>query len=117
MVNKLISKIKNTMTKNKNLYPLEDNEFMFSTKEIEDITEQNKQKLEKAKKMLEDAGYIVKRTGSTSSISKTIITNKKDVSDSNLKDLKEVLGVGSITTNKQSYSNVDVNIIIGKDFK
>ena len=46
MVNKLITKIKNTITKNKNLYPLEDDEFMFSTKEIEDLTEQNKQKLE-----------------------------------------------------------------------
>lgn len=74
-------------------------------------------KLEKAKKTLEDAGYIVKKTGKTSSISKTIITNKKDVTDDNLKTLKELLGVGSISTNKQNYSTVDISIIIGKDFK
>lgn len=67
MVNKLISKIKNTMTKNKNLYPLEDNEFMFSTKEIEDLTEQNKQKLENLKK-----GTEKKKTLSFTAVSKKL---------------------------------------------
>ena len=67
MVNKLISKIKNTMTKNKNLYPLEDNEFMFSTKEIEDLTEQNKQKLENLKK-----GTEKKKTISFTAVSKKL---------------------------------------------
>lgn len=74
-------------------------------------------KLEKAKKILEDAGYTVKKTGKTSSISKTIITNKKDATDDSLKKLKDLLGVGSISTNKQNYSTVDISIIIGKDFK
>ena len=77
----------------------------------------DKSKLEKAKKMLEDAGYIVKKTGNTSSISKTIITNKKDIADSDLKKIKEVLGEGSLSTNKTNYSTVDVSIIIGKEFK
>ena len=67
--------------------------------------------------MLEDAGYIVKKTGNTSSISKTIITNKKDITDSDLKKIKEVLGEGSLSTNKTNYSTVDVSIIIGKEFK
>ena len=74
-------------------------------------------KLEKAKKVLEDAGYTVKKTGKTSSISKTIITNKKDVTDDDLKKLKETIGVGSVSTNKQNYSTVDISIIIGKDFE
>lgn len=42
-------------------------------------------KIEKAKKLLEEAGYNVKKTGKTSSIAQTIITNKKDVTDENLK--------------------------------
>lgn len=76
----------------------------------------DKTKLEKAKKLLEDAGYEVKKTGNTTSISKTVITNKKDVTDENLKDIKETLGTGSISTNKSSTSLVDVSIVIGKDF-
>lgn len=77
----------------------------------------DKTKLEKAQKVLEEAGYKIKKTGKTSSISKTIITNKKDVSSENLKKLKETLSVGSITTNKVSNSQVDITIIIGKDFE
>lgn len=76
----------------------------------------DKTKLEEAKKVLENAGYKVKKTGNTTSISKTVITNKKDVTDENLKDIKETLGVGSISTNKSSTSLVDVSIVIGKDF-
>lgn len=76
----------------------------------------DKTKLEEAKKLLEDAGYKIKKTGNTTAISKTIITNKKDVTDEKLKDIKETLGVGSISTNKSSTSLVDVSIVIGKDF-
>ena len=73
-------------------------------------------KVEEAKKLLEDAGYKVKKTGKTSSIAKTIITNKKNASDEDLKNMKQVLGRGNISTNKSSTSLVDVTIIIGKDF-
>ncbi len=76
----------------------------------------DKNKLSEAKKQLEDAGYRVKKTGSTTSISKTIITNKKGISDDNLKQIKEALGTGSISTNKSSTSIVDVTVVIGKDF-
>lgn len=76
----------------------------------------DKTKLEEAKKMLENAGYKVKKTGNTTSISKTVITNKKNVTDEKLKDIKKTLGVGSISTNKSSTSLVDVSIVIGKDF-
>ena len=76
-----------------------------------------KSNLEKAKKRLEEAGYNITKTGNTSSISKTIITNKKDIADENLKEIKNALGIGSISTNKSSTSLVDVSIIIGKDFE
>lgn len=76
----------------------------------------NKEKLQKAKELLEDAGYKVTKTGTTSSISKTIITNKKDISEDNLKEIKNTLNVGNISTNKSSTSLVDVSIVIGKDF-
>ena len=76
-----------------------------------------KTKLEKAQKILEEAGYKIKKTGKTSSISKTIITNKKDISTEDLNKLKEILSVGSITTNKVSNSTIDITIIIGRDFE
>ena len=49
-------------------------------------------------------------------MSKTAITNKKNVTDENLKKIKDILGTGDITTNKSSTSTVDVTIIIGKDY-
>ena len=73
-------------------------------------------KIEKAKKLLEEAGYNVKKTGKTSSIAQTVITNKKDVTDENLKNIKQILGKGNISTNKSSTSLLYVTIIIGKDF-
>ena len=76
----------------------------------------DKTKLEEAKNALEEAGYNVKKTGSTSTMSKTAITNKKNVTDENLKKIKDILGTGDITTNKSSTSTVDVTIIIGKDY-
>lgn len=76
----------------------------------------DKNKLSEAKKQLEDAGFTVKKTGSTTAISKTIITNKKGIPDDNLKKIKETLGTGSISTNKSSTSIVDVTVVIGKDF-
>lgn len=77
----------------------------------------NKDNLEKAKTMLENAGYDVKKTGKTSTISKTIITNKKNITNDKLREIKETLGVGSITTNQLSGSSIDISIIIGKDFQ
>ena len=76
----------------------------------------DKTKLEEVKNALEEAGYNVKKTGSTSTMSKTAITNKKNVTDENLKKIKDILGTGDITTNKSSTSTVDVTIIIVKDY-
>ena len=77
----------------------------------------NTSKLEEAKTKLEEAGFTVKKTGKTSTISKTVITNKKNATDEQLKNIKQVLNAGSISTNKQASSQVDVTIVIGEDFE
>ena len=77
----------------------------------------NTSKLEEAKTKLEEAGFTVKKTGKTSTISKTVITNKKNATDEQLKKIKQVLNAGSISTNKQASSQVDVTIVIGEDFE
>lgn len=72
--------------------------------------------LQKAVNQLKGAGFKVTRTGSTSTISKTTITNKKNVKEALLKNIKDVMGTGTITTSESSSSKVDVTIIIGKDY-
>ena len=77
----------------------------------------NTSKLEEAKTKLEEAGFTVKKTGKTSTISKTVITNKKNATDEQLKNIKQVLNAGSISTNKQASSQGEITIVIGEDFK
>lgn len=77
----------------------------------------DKTKLEKAKELLKEAGYNITKTGNVSTISKTIITNKTNATEEDLKDIQTTLGVGSTSTNKSSTSLVDITIVIGKDFK
>ena len=77
----------------------------------------NTSKLEEAKTKLEEAGFTVKKTGKTSTISKTVITNKKNATDEQLKNMKKALSAGSISTNKQASSQVDVTIVIREDFE
>lgn len=77
----------------------------------------SKAKLEKAVETLKTAGYNVSKTGNTSTISKTIITNKKGLEDEDVKEIKNTLGLGSISNNKTSTSKVHVTIVIGKDFE
>lgn len=73
--------------------------------------------LQKVVNQLEGAGYKVSRTGSTNTTSKTTIINKKNVKEILLKNMKDVLGVGSIEESESSSSKVDVTIIVGKDYQ
>lgn len=68
---------------------------------------------------LKEEGYNVSRTGTTTSTSKTVIANKKDVSTTIMNNIKETVGMGSISDNSSggSSSKVDVTIIIGKDYQ
>ena len=74
-------------------------------------------KLQDAVDTLKKEGYDITKTGTTSTISKTIITNRKNLETDELTEIKNTLGVGNISTNKSSTSKVDVQIIIGKDFQ
>ena len=68
---------------------------------------------------LKEEGYNVSRTGTTTSTSKTVIANKKDVSTTAMNDIKEILGTGTISDSSVggSSSKVDITIIIGKDYQ
>lgn len=72
--------------------------------------------LTKVVNTLKGAGFNVTRTGSTTTTSKTTIINKKNVKETLLKNIKDVIGKGTIETSEASSSKVDVTIIIGKDY-
>lgn len=73
--------------------------------------------LTEVKKELTAKGYKITKTSQTTSTSKTTIINKTDVDSKFENDIKEILGVGNISTSSVSSSNVDITIIIGKDYK
>ena len=75
------------------------------------------QTLSEVKKALTAKGYKVTRTSTTTSTSKTTIINKTDVGTNIENNIKEILGVGNISSSSVSSSNVDITIIIGKDYK
>lgn len=64
---------------------------------------------------LKAAGYNVKKTGKTTTTSKTTIINRDNVSESIEMDIKKILDTGSIT-NGQSSGETDVTIILGTDY-
>lgn len=72
--------------------------------------------LVKVKKALQNKGYDVNDTTETTSTSKTVIINKTDVDAKFTDNIKELLGVGNVSTNIVSSSKVDITIIIGKDY-
>ena len=72
--------------------------------------------LSKVKELLEDEGYEVTKTGNTNTSSRTTITNKTGLDSKITNDIKDILGVGSISSSKSSSSKVDITIVIGKDY-
>ena len=73
--------------------------------------------LTKATDKLKQQGYIVYKTGTTTSTSKTAIVNKNNVEDNTLSDIKKALDAGVISNSSISSQTVDVTIILGKDYK
>ena len=66
---------------------------------------------------LKAEGYNVSRTGTTTA-SKTVIANRKNVSTTTMNQLKEIVGTGTISGSSEiSSSKADVTIIIGKDYQ
>ena len=72
--------------------------------------------LQKVKKGIQGAGFKVTRTGSTNITPKTTIINKKDVKETLLKNIKDVIGAGEVSNSTSSSSKVDITVIIGKDY-
>lgn len=72
--------------------------------------------LSKLTQTLKDKGYTVSKAGNTNATSKTSIVNKGNISDTTLSNLKELIGVGTISNNPTE-SSIDITIILGKDFK
>lgn len=66
--------------------------------------------------LLEEKGYNVAKTGTAQNTSKTTIINRTGKSTQIISEIKDVIGVGNVSTGKNN-SNVDVTIIIGKDYK
>lgn len=76
----------------------------------------SKDKLAKVKKELQKIGYNVINSTTTTSTAKTTIINKTDVNSQFTENIKEVLGVGNVSTSSVSSNKVDITIIIGKDY-
>ncbi|MBO5349833.1 MAG: LCP family protein [Clostridia bacterium] len=72
-------------------------------------------KIKQVKKLLEQSGYNVTKTGVTNTVSKTSIINKADEAKGEADKIKQLLKVGTITSGKKS-ENIDFTIIIGKDY-
>lgn len=74
------------------------------------------EKFEKAKQLLEDAGYNIKMTDKTKKIASTVITNKTNIKDEDVKKIKDILGKGNISI-MLAQTGIDVSIVIGEDFE
>ena len=72
--------------------------------------------LTKVTEQLKQKGYNIVKTGNTTTKSKTTIVNKTNKQTSISEDLKQILGVGTITK-KSDNTKVDYTITIGKDYK
>lgn len=106
MTNKLISKIKNKLIKNKNIIA-EDEEYMFSSKEIEDLKEQNKQKIENLKnetnkrKKVSFTSVSKKLNGILDEQPKQDITENIDIGEESTSIEKNQLEQEEISTKKE----------------
>ena len=72
--------------------------------------------LAEVKGKLKEKGYVISKSGTTSTTSKTTIINRTSQSSSTSKDIKSILGVGSITSGSNN-TKVDYTIIVGKDYE
>lgn len=66
---------------------------------------------------LKKAGYNVVKTGTTTDTSKTTIINQTKQQDSISENIKDILGVGIVSSSSLNNSETDFKIIIGKDYK
>lgn len=72
--------------------------------------------LTEVKEKLKQKGYNISKSGTTTSTSKTTIINRTNQSNRITKNIKSILGVGTITSGSNN-TKVDFTIIIGKDYE
>ena len=73
--------------------------------------------LDKLKKALSTKGYKITKATSTNDTAKTTIINKSDIDTEFIDNIKSVLGTENVSSNSVSSSDVDITIILGKDYK
>lgn len=73
-------------------------------------------KLSKLKDKLKEYGYNVTKTGITTNTSKTTIINRTGKSSTTISSIKSILGSIGVSSTGSNNSNVDITIIIGKDY-
>lgn len=76
----------------------------------------NNEILTEVKEKLKEKGYIVSKSGTTTTTSKTTIINRTNQSSRIAKEIKTILAAGSITSGSNN-TKVDFTIIIGKDYE
>ena len=66
--------------------------------------------------LLKENGYTVVSTGNTSLTDKTTIINRTNQEENVSTELKDVVGIGIISSSNKNKSEVDFTIIIGSDY-
>jgi LCP family protein required for cell wall assembly len=74
------------------------------------------EKMENLKNLLKESGYTVVTTGTTTETKTTAIVNRTNQSSETCSALKELIGVGVVSTSNPSSNGVDFTIIIGSDY-
>jgi len=77
---------------------------------------ENSSKLKEVKNILTNAGFTISKTSTTNSTEKTTIINKTAVNDNILTSIQILLENGTISSST-SDDNIDITIILGKDFE
>lgn len=76
----------------------------------------NDEVLAKVKEELKKEGYIITKSGTTTTTAKTTIINRTSQATSIAKELKSILKVGTMTSGSNN-TKVDFTVIIGKDYE
>ena len=64
---------------------------------------------------LKNAGYTISKQGTTNETKKTTITNRTNQDSTTTEEIKELMGVGTVSKGTNN-SNVDITIVIGEDY-
>ena len=72
--------------------------------------------LENLKSLLKEYGFTIVSTGKTSETQSTAIINRTSREQAVCNKIKDIVGVGVVSTSTKTNSDVDFTIIIGNDY-